>query len=74
MRDLLALVFEVDAAAISATSVLADFEKWSSLTFVVMHVGIEKRFGITVEAPRLLRAATVGELAVVIGDCRRGIS
>lgn len=66
LRALLASVFDTDSAKITASIYLSDLPNWSSLNFVVLHMGIEKRFRITLDPKMALTAETVQQLAAMI--------
>lgn len=71
LEALLAMVFDMPVAGIAPGMRLRELDNWSSLTFIVLHVGIEKRFGIAIEPGEVLAAETVGGLGAVIA-ARRG--
>ncbi len=66
LRQVLAFVLDIDAAAVRPETRLCDLPDWSSLTFAVLLVGIRKRFGIELEPEPALGACTAGGLADVI--------
>jgi acyl carrier protein len=68
LRHVLAFVLDIDAAAVQSGTRLADLPDWSSLTFTVLMVGIQKKFGITLEPERAMSVTTAGGLARVIED------
>lgn len=63
LRALLALVLGVDAASIHPHTRLTDLPNWSSLTFIVLQMGIEKRFRYKLEPEQALAARDIDGLA-----------
>jgi acyl carrier protein len=66
LQTLLASVLDTDPVQITASTCIRDLPNWSSLNFVVLHVGIEKRFRITLDPQLALTAETVEQLAAMI--------
>lgn len=67
---LLALVLDVDATSIQAHTRLDDLRNWSSLTFIVVQLGIEKRFGFKLQPEQALTARDIGGVAALIARHR----
>jgi acyl carrier protein len=66
LRQVLAFVFDIDLNTICLDTRFSDLPDWSSLTFAVLMVGIQKRFGVTPDPEQASRARTVSGLARVI--------
>jgi|GEM_PF-3739339 len=67
LRQLLAFILDIDASAIVGETELQDLPEMSSLTFAVLLVGIQSRFGVTLDPQQAFCATTAGALALLIG-------
>ncbi len=63
---MLALVLDTDAASIHPHTRLDDLPNWSSLTFIVVQLGIEKRFHFKLDPEQAFAACDIGGLAALI--------
>ena len=68
LQHVLAFVLDIDAGTAEPGTRLVDLPDWSSLTFAVLLVGIQKRFGLTLEPKQAISARTAGGLARLIED------
>ena len=68
LRTVLALVFDVPEADITAETCLCDLPRWSSLSFIILMTAIENRFEKQPDRERAWAAVRVGDLLTLIRD------
>lgn len=60
-------LFELDAGAIKPTDSLQQIPGWDSLTFMGLIAMVDEEYGVTLRPSAVLNAASVADLANLIG-------
>lgn len=67
-------LFELDAGTVKPTDSLQQIPGWSSLTFMGLIAMVDEEYEVTLKPAAVLKAASVADLANLIGGDSAGLS
>jgi acyl carrier protein len=61
-------VLEADPDTITESQPLAGLDGWDSLAIMAFIAMVDEKFGMNIPPPEIVKAKTVGDLVVLLGD------